>query len=141
MPNILIIDDDPEICSTMESLVRRMDLECLTAANLFQGLEKLAAHDVDVVFLDVRLPDGNGLAALPQIKEAPSHPEVIILTGKGDPDGAELAIQGGVWDYLVKPSPIRQTRLTLKRAMAYRAEKQTRKGLVAQQNSHGQSKF
>ncbi len=131
MPNILIIDDDPEICSTMESLVRRMDLECLTAANLFQGLEKLAAHDVDVVFLDVRLPDGNGLAALPQIKEAPSHPEVIILTGKGDPDGAELAIQGGVWDYLVKPSPIRQTRLTLKRAMAYRAEKQTRKGLVA----------
>jgi two-component system NtrC family response regulator len=108
-----------------------MDLECLTAANLFQGLEKLAANDVDVVFLDDRLPDGNGLAALPQIKDAPSRPEVIILTGKGDPDGAELAIQGGVWDYLVKPSPIRQTRLTLKRAMAYRAEKQTRKGLVA----------
>ncbi|MGD8837774.1 MAG: sigma-54 dependent transcriptional regulator [Desulfobacteraceae bacterium] len=131
MPNILIIDDDPEIRSTMESLVRRMDFECLTAANLYQGLEKLASNDVDVVFLDVRLPDGNGLAALPQIKEAPSHPEVIILTGKGDPDGAELAIQGGVWDYLVKPSPIRQTRLTLKRAMAYRAEKQTRKALVA----------
>ncbi len=131
MANILIIDDDPEVCTTMESLVKRMALECLTARSLTQGLEKLAAHDVDVVFLDVRLPDGDGLNALSQIKEAPSHPEVIILTGKGDPDGAELAIQGGVWDYLVKPSPIKQTRLTLKRALVYRNEKQTRKGLVA----------
>ena len=131
MPNILIIDDDPEVCTTMESLVRRMNLDCLTAGSLTQGIETLAANDVDVVFLDVRLPDGDGLAALSQIKDAPSHPEVIILTGKGDPDGAELAIQGGVWDYLVKPSPIKQTRLTLKRAMDYRAEKQTKKGLVA----------
>lgn len=131
MPNILIIDDDHEVCTTMESLVTRMGLTCLTAGSLSEGMEKLASNDVDVVFLDVRLPDGDGLAALPRIKDAPSSPEVIILTGKGDPDGAELAIQGGVWDYVVKPSPIKQTRLTLKRAMEYRAEKQTKKGLVA----------
>jgi len=131
MPNILIIDDDPEVCNTMESLVIRMDFACMTANCLSEGLEKLAANDVDVVFLDVRLPDGDGLTALPRIKDAPSHPEVIILTGRGDPDGAELAIQGGVWDYLVKPSPIKQTRLTLKRAMEYRAEKQTQKRLKA----------
>ncbi len=131
MSNILIIDDDPEVCTTMESLVTRMDYACLTANSLSDGLEKLAGNDVDVVFLDVRLPDGDGLSALSHIKDAPSRPEVIILTGKGDPDGAELAIQGGVWDYLVKPTPIKQTRLTLKRAMEYRAEKQTKKGLVA----------
>ncbi len=131
MSYILIIDDDPEVCNTMESLVTRMEYSCLTANSLTEGLEKLAGNDVDVVFLDVRLPDGDGLNALSQIKDAPSRPEVIILTGKGDPDGAELAIQGGVWDYLVKPTPIKQTRLTLKRAMEYRAEKQTKKGLVA----------
>jgi two-component system NtrC family response regulator len=131
MSNILIIDDDPEVCTTMESLVTRMAYSCFTANSLTEGLETLADHDVDVVFLDVRLPDGDGLSALAQIKDAPSRPEVIILTGRGDPDGAELAIQGGVWDYLVKPTPIKQTRLTLKRAMEYRAEKQTKKGLVA----------
>ncbi len=131
MSHILIIDDDPEVCTTMESLVTRMEYDCLTANSLAEGLETLAGNDVDVVFLDVRLPDGDGLNALSQIKDAPSRPEVIILTGKGDPDGAELAIQGGVWDYLVKPTPIKQTRLTLKRAMEYRAEKQTKKGLVA----------
>ena len=131
MPYILIIDDDPEICTTMESMVSRLNLACLTAYNLSEGLEKLASNDVDVVFLDVSLPDGNGLAALPRIKDAPSRPEVIILTGKGDPDGAELAIQGGAWDYLVKPSPVKQTRLTLQRAMEYRAEKKNKCGPVA----------
>lgn len=131
MPNILIIDDDNEVCTTMASLVTRMGLTCLKAGSLTEGMEKLAFNDVDVVFLDVRLPDGDGLAALPRIKDAPSNPEVIILTGKGDPDGAELAIQGGVWDYVVKPSSIKQTRLTLKRAMEYRSEKQTKRALVA----------
>ncbi len=131
MSLILIIDDDPEVCTTMESMITRMGLSCLTAASLTGGLETLEANDIDVVFLDVRLPDGDGLTALPRIKDAPSQPEVIILTGQGDPDGAELAIQGGVWDYLVKPSPVKQTRLTLQRAIGYRSEKKTKSKLVA----------
>ncbi|BCS98092.1 Fis family transcriptional regulator [Desulfoluna limicola] len=123
MTTILIIDDDIEFCETMESLVRRMDHRCVTAHTLKEGTDYLEGHGVDVVFLDVRLPDGNGLTALPAIKKSSSEPEVIILTGQGDPDGAELAIQGGVWDYLVKPTSIKQTRLSLSRALKYREEK------------------
>ena len=48
---------------------------------------------------------------------------MIILTGKGDPDGAELAIQRGVWDYLLKPSSTKEISLSLKRALKYRQEK------------------
>ncbi|WP_034609411.1 sigma-54-dependent transcriptional regulator [Desulfovibrio aminophilus] len=126
--NILIIDDDADVRATMESLVRRMDLACDTAAGLGEGLAKARCGGYDVVFLDVRLPDGNGLDALPVIKSLPDSPEVIILTGLGDPDGAELAIQGGVWDYLVKPAPVRETMLSLKRALQYRQEKNRAKG-------------
>jgi two-component system NtrC family response regulator len=126
--NILIIDDDADVRATLESLVRRMDLACDTAAGLGEGLAKARCGGYDVVFLDVRLPDGNGLDALPVIKSLPDSPEVIILTGLGDPDGAELAIQGGVWDYLVKPAPVRETMLSLKRALQYRQEKNRAKG-------------
>jgi len=77
-----------------------------------------------VVFVAGRLPDGTGLAVLPDIKRLVDAPEVIILTGIGDPDGAELAIREGVWDYLVKPSSIKQIMLTLERALRYREEKQ-----------------
>lgn len=123
MSRILIIDDDRQVCETLESLVFRLGHECYAAHNLKDGLEQLKRTDIDLVFLDVRLPDGNGLEALGQIRNQASPPDVIVLTGQGDPEGAELAIQGGVWDYLVKPSPIKQIKETLNRALAYRQEK------------------
>jgi len=125
MKSVCIIDDDPEVRDTILSLTRKMRLTSDAAGTLETGMELLARERFDVVFLDVRLPDGNGLAALPAIKRLPDAPEVIILTGIGDPDGAELAIQEGVWDYLVKPSPIKQIMLTLQRALKYREERRS----------------
>ncbi len=126
MPNILVIDDDQHICETIQSLIARLNYQCSTANTIAAGLKALQEQPFDVVFLDIRLPDGNGLNALPHIRSTKDAPEVIILTGEGDPDGAELAIQGGVWDFLVKPTPIKQTTLTLKRALQYREEKQNK---------------
>ncbi len=123
MARILIIDDDPQVCETLQSLNYRLGHECFAAHTLKDGLEHLGRMKFDLVFLDVRLPDGNGLQALGQIRNQADPPDVIVLTGQGDPEGAELAIQGGVWDYLVKPSPIKQIKETLNRALAYRQEK------------------
>ncbi len=131
MAKILIIDDDAQLCETMQSLTSRLNHECQSAQTLHEGLQALKNDDYDLVFLDVRLPDGNGLDVLQDIKGARSQPEVVILTGQGDPDGAELAIQRGVWDYLIKPSPIKQTKLTLTRALTYREEKQNKSNVVA----------
>lgn len=123
MARILIIDDDAQVCETLQSLVYRLGHDCVTALTLKDGLEQLYAADMDLVFLDVRLPDGNGLDALGRIRGRENPPDVIVLTGQGDPEGAELAIQGGVWDYLVKPSPVRQIKDTLNRALTYRQER------------------
>lgn len=123
MARILIIDDDFEICETMESLITRLSHDCDAAHTLDEGLNKVRANNYDVVFLDVRLPDGNGLDILPNLMALTPTPEVIILTGKGDPDGAELAIKGGVWDYLLKPSSVREISLSLGRALKYHDEK------------------
>lgn len=123
MSQILIIDDDFEVCETMESLISRLSHGCDAAHSLDEGLRLAKQNEYDVIFLDVRLPDGNGLDILPDLMALSAPPEVIILTGKGDPDGAELAIQGGVWDYLLKPSSVREISLTLGRALKYREEK------------------
>lgn len=95
MERMLIIDDDRETCETIESLILRMGFDCAMTYTIKTGMEELGRQPYDVLFLDVRLPDGNGIESLPQIMSMPDPPEVIILTGKGDPDGAELAIQGG----------------------------------------------
>lgn len=122
MSRILIVDDDPQVSETLAAMATRLGHQCLTAASLRDALHHLRHDEIDLVFLDVRLPDGNGLDALEVVSALPHPPCVIILTGQGDPEGAELAIQSGVWDYLVKPSPIRQIRETLNRALASREE-------------------
>jgi two-component system, NtrC family, response regulator len=131
MSTILVIDDDQEIRDTFQSLSRRMRFNFLGAGTLAEGLGLVRSEEVDVVLLDIRLPDGNGLDALPDIRRGDNPPEVIILTGLGDPDGAEMAISGGAWDYLVKPAPIKQTMLSLNRALKYHKEKAQEVSTVA----------
>jgi two-component system NtrC family response regulator len=130
MANVLIIDDDKLICETIGNLVRRMGHHSTCSYTLQDGLEKASSELADVVFLDVRLPDGNGLEVLPRIQAAPSLPEVIIMTGYGDPDGAELAIKHGAWDYIEKPSTMDAMMLPLARALQYREEKKTSKATM-----------
>ena len=123
MSRILIIDDDDIMCSTLSRLVKRMDHTPVCANSCAEGLQVASSDDFDVVFLDVRLPDGNGLDLLPRIETVPSMPEVIIMTGFGDPNGAELAIKSGAWDYIEKSSSAKDIALSLERALQYRQEK------------------
>ena len=100
-------------------------IEC--ALLLKEGIEKIQTESFDLVFLDIHLPDGNGLAALPAIREAASSPEIIIITGEGNPDGAELAIKNGCWDYIEKPLSMVTVTLPLTRVIQYRKEKTSKK--------------
>lgn len=123
MPNILIIDDDDMMCTTLSSLVERKGHNAVSTMTLTEGIAAAAEKDFDVVFLDVKMPDGNGLEALAKIEASPSSPEVIIMTGFGDPNGAELAIKSGAWDYIEKGFSIKEITLSLERALQYRKEK------------------
>ncbi|MBW1797750.1 MAG: sigma-54-dependent Fis family transcriptional regulator [Deltaproteobacteria bacterium] len=131
MSKILIIDDDNMLCNTLSRYVRRMGHEATYALTLDDGLKEVSSGEFDVVFLDVRLPDGNGLEAIPRIRKVPSLPEVIIITGEGDPDGAEIAIKSGAWAYIEKPFSIGNIELQLVRALQYRREKAATKPPVA----------
>jgi two-component system NtrC family response regulator len=69
------------------------------------------------------MPDGSGLDLLPEIRASAAAPEVIIITGFGDPDGAELAIKKGAWDYIEKPLSVKSVMLCVERALQYRDKK------------------
>ncbi|QLA16895.1 sigma-54-dependent transcriptional regulator [Desulfolutivibrio sulfoxidireducens] len=126
MGNILIIDDDTSFCRALVAVISEMDLHVETAHTLGEGLKKIRRGGYDVVILDVVLPDGNGLDAIVEIGEAPDQPEIIILTGSGDPDGAELAVKSGAWDYITKPPTMNKIRLPVARAVEYHARKAAR---------------
>jgi two-component system, NtrC family, response regulator len=108
-----------------------MSHEVDSAHTLQEGLLKTAGDAYDIVFLDVHLPDGNGLDGIQKIRSSRSEPEVIIMTGRGDPDGAEMAIKNGAWDYIEKPSSISNMLLPMVRALQYRESMLAGKPAVA----------
>jgi two-component system NtrC family response regulator len=132
-----IIDDDDFFAQLLATMLAGPDVEAVVARDMSQAASRLAEDDYDVVFLDVRLPDGNGLELIPRIKEQPSSPELIIMTGLGDPDGAELAVRNGAWDYIQKTGSPEGLQLSFRRALEFRRNKQSakpveRRGIVGE---------
>lgn len=123
MSSVLIIDDEKMICDVLSGVVKHLGCDVTSVLTLKDGLKETSSGTFDVVFLDVRMPDGSGLDVLPEILAASSTPEVIIMTGFGDPDGAELAIKSGAWDYIQKPFSMKKFKLPLIRALQYRKAK------------------
>jgi two-component system NtrC family response regulator len=124
MASILIIDDEKSICTLMSQVINSMGHEVAHALSLEKGLRLAENNQVDVVFLDVNLPDGNGLDHLSTLQSLPSAPEVIVITGYANPDSAELAVKCNAWDYIEKPASTDAIRLILNRVLSYRRERQ-----------------
>jgi len=123
MAKVLIIDDDALIRELLITTMEGMGHEVQGAGSLVKASQAIQESDFDIVYLDVRLPDGDGLSALPGLRQSVDPPEVIIITGEGDPDGAELATRNGAWDYIEKPCSLERMTLPLTRALQFRSEK------------------
>lgn len=131
MPKVLIIDDDEAYCSALSRTVTRLGHEAFVALSLGDGMVEANKKCPDIIFLDVRMPDGNGVEFIPRFQGLPSSPEIIIITGVGDPDSAELAIRSGVWAYVQKGASIKDVILPFERALQYRLEKESSKPQLA----------
>jgi len=123
MAKILVIDDDLIFNELMQAQIARLGYDCDTADSLYQGLTYAENVPYDIIFLDVTLPDGNGLSKIQNFKTLESSPEIVIITGKGDPEGAELSIKNGAWDYIQKPTSINTVKLIISRALQFRVNK------------------
>jgi two-component system, NtrC family, response regulator len=137
MAKVLIIDDEKDLCEILADIIVKLGHQADVAYSLSEGRKKSRKKSYDVVFLDVRLPDGNGLDAMPDIKKMATQPEIIIMTGYADPDGAEIAIKNGAWDYLQKPISPKQIILPLRRVLQYRDDLRKSKKQMETLNREG----
>jgi two-component system NtrC family response regulator len=124
MAHVLIIDDDELVRESLSEVIHKLGHTSADASSVAEALKMAKSAAFDLVFSDVRMPDGSGLDILPQLRRTAAGPEVIIITGYGDPDGAELAIKNGAWDYIEKPLSLRDVTLCVERALDYREKKQ-----------------
>ncbi|HEX9902781.1 MAG TPA: sigma-54 dependent transcriptional regulator [Acidobacteriota bacterium] len=116
MKSVLIIDDDPLIRKTLASHLSRQGFEVRQAEAGETGLQEFKEALPDLVLLDIRLPDINGLEVLRRIKQVAAKPCVLIMTAYDDMKTTVEAIQQGAFEYLVKPLDYVALDLTINKA-------------------------
>ncbi len=118
--SILIVDDEPRLRRVLEMLVTDAGYRPLTVGTLGDARRTLAAEDVDVVLLDLQLPDGNGLELLGELQVSTADLPVIVMTAFGTIETAVRAMQLGARNYIVKPFDAAQVETVVARALEWR---------------------
>ncbi len=103
MEKILIVDDESFICENLERILGEEHYDTVVAQTGQAALESLRANQVDLVFLDLNLPDMHGLDILKHIKSFDPDLLVIIITGYASVESAVEALKMGAYDYIKKP--------------------------------------
>jgi len=100
---VLIIDDEPVLQDVLGSLLRGDGFDCQQATTAADGMRLLREEEIDVVLLDLMLPDRSGLELLPDIKAYDPHLPVVVITAYSSVESAIEAMRGGAFHYVPKP--------------------------------------
>ena len=130
--HILIVDDEPNLRRTVARILQRAGFEVTTAGSGKEGLELLSGHTFDLVYMDIRMPDMNGLEALKAIHATYPQLPVILFTGQPDLNSAVSALRHGALDYLQKPLKPEMIIERAKTALANLERERRKKELQAQ---------
>ncbi len=121
MKSILVVDDDPLIRKTLLSHLSKESFEVILAEDGEEGLHKFEEGSVDLVILDIRLPDMDGLEVLMKMREKSENAYIVIMTAYDDMKTTVEAIKLGAFEYLVKPLDYVELDLTIDKAFRIRS--------------------
>ncbi|HDZ87932.1 MAG TPA: sigma-54-dependent Fis family transcriptional regulator, partial [Nitrospirae bacterium] len=127
MGKILIVEDSEELRFVLTNIVKKEKYDVLEASNGAEALEMLKSQVVGLIFLDIGLPDINGISLIGMIKDIAPDADIVMLTGINDAMTAVNSLKAGAIDYILKPfdnielrtiiNRTMKTRLSLKRSM------------------------
>jgi two-component system nitrogen regulation response regulator NtrX len=103
MAQILVVDDEANILKVFSQILQDEDHVVYTAKNGKEGLRSLEQNKIDLVFLDVWLPDANGLEIIETISQKYTNTAVVMISGHGNIDIAVQSTKKGAYDFLEKP--------------------------------------
>ncbi|MDK9708297.1 MAG: sigma-54 dependent transcriptional regulator [Desulforhopalus sp.] len=125
MGAVLIVDDQEDLRFSLAKIVEKQGHRVTTAANGADALDMLRSAIVDLVFLDIGLPDGSGIDLIGTIKEIGDDIDIVMLTGLNDAKTAVQSLRAGAIDYIVKPFDIIEFKAILGRILHARLMRRT----------------
>jgi DNA-binding NtrC family response regulator len=118
---ILIVDDERNILLTFAQALRLAGYDTVTAGTAAEAEARLAERPVDVVLMDVRLPDRDGVEALAALRQKGVDVPVLMMSGHGSIDAAVRAVRLGALDFLEKPVAKERLLVAVEGALRHRA--------------------
>ncbi|MEI6108041.1 MAG: sigma-54 dependent transcriptional regulator [Opitutae bacterium] len=116
---ILVVEDDPLVSNLLFAILTSRKYLPRCTASLAEAEILLASEQFDLILLDLRLPDGDGLTFLERVISLPAHPLVVMITGHGTIESAITCMRAGAFDYVLKPFSRGQIDIVLKKAQDY----------------------
>jgi two-component system, NtrC family, nitrogen regulation response regulator GlnG len=124
MNHILIVDDEEAVCWALKKALAKLGHQIAVASSAEEAFRLVDMQIPDAIILDVRLPGLDGLSALGQLRTQSNDAPVIVVTAFGNLSTAVRAVEGGAFEYLVKPFDLDQALETVARALKRRALQQ-----------------
>ena len=118
--SIMIIDDEPKMGKVIERTLKREGWDALAFADPAEALKQFAASPTDIVLSDLKMPEIDGLEMLKRIKELSPSTDFIIMTAYASARTAVDSMRQGACDYLIKPFPMDELKLLVRRLIETR---------------------
>ena len=132
---ILIAEDDEDLAFVLREALIRKDYEVEVAPTAGRMLDTLKTGSWDLILLDVRLPDMDGLDAIPKCRDVASDTPIIVMTAHGTREVATEAISRGAYDFFTKPLKMTEFQVVVARALERRRLQLQIKALQAAQGT------
>ncbi len=114
---VLVIDDEKDVAYSFQRVLAEEPVEVVGVSSGEEGLKQLRKQPVDLVLLDVRIGEENGLEILRQIRKEHPRQLVIVMTAHGTAQTAIEAMKYGAFDYVLKPFDVPELLAVLRRAL------------------------
>lgn len=132
---ILVVDDDPKLVDLLRTALERADFSVVTAANGLQGEKVFRSNPVDLIMLDVMMPQRDGFDLLQDVRAISSVP-IIMLTALSDTENVVRGLELGADDYITKPFELKQVLARVNASLA-RVERMKADSKATRVQSHG----
>src|SRR5262245_5630885 len=117
---ILVIDDEPDIRESLETLLAAENYRVELASNATEGLKRLESSSYDLVLLDLMMPDKSGMQVLDEVRVRDRETPIFMITAYGSIEVAVQALKHGASDYFAKPWDNEKLLIEIERMIARR---------------------
>lgn len=140
MSTLLIVDDDVAICRTLQLHYSSQSHTVITAHNVNDGLLAAASNHIDLILLDLKMPNKSGLEGLPDFRDVAPEAPIIMITAFHDMESTIEAMKNGADDYIHKPVDINELDRAVERSLMRADQEHTNLSIITDEIGRGKNR-